>query len=164
MKKYLFYFRTLQTHAKKLVEQKHFDSNFIRTKVAEIVHYQQKVLDAYKSREIYLNHLQTSLEFQRDVAEVESWMQSKMENFSKAAKEYESGNLSEKIRFLQKYTVFENEVRKHEVTIKGIVKKGEVLINSNHKVEETQAKVNSLLKLWEELRNMSDQVIFPPLP
>ena len=53
-------------------------------------------------------------------------MQSKMENFSKAAKEYESGSLSEKIRFLQKYTVFENEIRKHEVTIKGIVKKGQV--------------------------------------
>lgn len=56
-----------------MVEQKHFDSNFIKTKVGEIVHFQQKVLDAYKGREIYLKHLQTSLEFQRDVTEVESW-------------------------------------------------------------------------------------------
>ena len=63
----------MQIHAKKLVEQKHFDSNFIKTKVGEIVHFQQKVLDAYKGREIYLKHLQTSLEFQRDVTEVESW-------------------------------------------------------------------------------------------
>jgi hypothetical protein len=31
-------------------------------------------------------------------------------------------------------------------------------VSSNHKVEETQARVNSLLKLWEELRKMSDQV------
>jgi hypothetical protein len=62
-------------------------------------------------------------------------MQSKMENFSKAAKEYESGSLTEKIRFLQKYTVFENEVRKHEVTIKEIVKKGQVsakLLKNTH--------------------------------
>ena len=49
-----------------------------------------------------------------------------MENFSKAAKEYEASSLSEKIRFLQKYTVFENEIRKHEVIINGIVKKGQV--------------------------------------
>ena len=126
VKNNFFHFRTLQTHAKKLVEQKHFDSNFIRNRVAEIVHFQQKVMDAYKGRETYLKHLQTSLEFQRDVTEVESWMKSKMENFSKAAKEYESGSLSEKIRFLQKYTVFENEIRKHEVTIKGIVAKGQV--------------------------------------
>jgi hypothetical protein len=83
-------------------------------------------MDAYKARETYLKHLQTSLEFQRDVTEVESWMKSKMENFSKAAKEYESGSLSDKIRFLQKYTVFENEIRKHEVTIQGIVDKGQV--------------------------------------
>jgi hypothetical protein len=34
------FFRTLQIHAKKLVEQKHFDSNFIRTKVGEIVSFQ----------------------------------------------------------------------------------------------------------------------------
>ena len=53
-------------------------------------------------------------------------MQSKMENFSKAAKEYETSSLSEKIRFLQKYTVFENEIKKHEVIINGIVKKGQV--------------------------------------
>ena len=49
-----------------------------------------------------------------------------MENFSKAAKEYETSSLSEKIRFLQKYTVFENEIKKHEVIINGIVKKGQV--------------------------------------
>jgi hypothetical protein len=35
--------RTLQSHAKKLVEQKHFDSNFIRTKVAEIVGFQESI-------------------------------------------------------------------------------------------------------------------------
>lgn len=68
------------------------------------------------------------------------------------------GSLSDKIRFLQKYTVFENEVRKHEMTVEDIVKKGNFLINSKHKIEETKLKVDSLKTLWKALKNMSDQV------
>lgn len=54
--------------------------------------------------------------------------------------------------------MFENEVRKHEMTVEDIVKKGNFLINSKHKVEETKARVDSLKKLWDSLKNMSDQV------
>lgn len=75
--------------AKKLIDQNHFDSKFIKKRVAEIIEYKDKVLKDYLSRETYLNHCKTSLEFHRDVTEVEGWMKGKMENFSKAAKEYE---------------------------------------------------------------------------
>jgi len=75
--------------AKKLIDQKHFDSNYIKKRVAEIMDYKEKVLTGYKNRETYLNHCKTSLEFHRDVTEVEGWIKGKMENFSKAAKEYE---------------------------------------------------------------------------
>ena len=111
-----------------------------------------------RGREIHLNHMKTSLEFQRDVAEVENWMNDKMDKFSKASKEYEQGSLTEKIKFLQKYTVFENEVSKHQVIIDGIVTKGELLINSNHSVDDTKAKLESLLKLWSELKALSEQI------
>ena len=150
--------RVLQGHAKKLVMQNHFDSNFIQRQVEEISAYQQKVLDSTNGREIYLKYMMTSLEFQRDVSEVQHWIKHKMDSFSKAAKDYEQGSLSEKIKFLQKYTVFENEISKHEVTVEGIVNKGEILIHSNHKVEETKATLKSLLKLWEELKQMSDKI------
>ena len=115
-------------------------------------------MDATRGREIYLKHMKTSLEFQRDVLEVEHWMSDKMDKFSKASKEYEQGSLGEKIKFLQKYTVFENEVSKHQVIIDGIVAKGELLINSNHNVDETKVKLQSLLKLWADLKAMSDQI------
>ena len=150
--------RVLQGHAKKLVMQNHFDSNFIQRQVEEISAYQQKVLDSTNGREIYLKYMMTSLEFQRDVSEVQHWIKHKMDSFSKAAKDYEQGSLAEKIKFLQKYTVFENEISKHEVTVEGIVSKGEILIHSNHKVDETKATLKSLLKLWEELKQMSDKI------
>ncbi len=150
--------KVLHGHSKKLVAQNHFDSNFIKKSVAEILQYQEKVLDSTKGREIYLKHMKTSLEFQRDVAEVETWIIDKMDKFSKASKEYEQGSLSEKIKFLQKYTVFESEVAKHQVIVDGIVAKGEVLINSNHKVEETREKLKSLLQLWQQLKSLSDTI------
>ena len=114
--------KVLHGQGKKLVAQNHFDSNFIKRSVAEILQYQEKVFDLTRGREIYLNHMKTSLEFQRDVIEVENWMSDKMDKFSKASKEYEQGSLTEKIKFLQKYTVFENEVSKHQVIIDGIGK------------------------------------------
>lgn len=150
--------KVLHGHGKKLVAQNHFDSNFIKRSVAEILQYQEKVLDATRRREISLKHMKTSLEFQRDVAEVEAWMTDKMDKFSKASKEYEQGSLSEKIKFLQKYTVFENEVSKHKVIVDDIVAKGECLIKSNHKVDETKSTLKSLLKLWSELRQLADQI------
>ena len=150
--------KVLHKHGKKLVDQNHFDSNFIKRSVAEILQFQEKVMDATRGREIYLKHMKTSLEFQRDVLEVEHWMSDKMDKFSKASKEYEQGSLGEKIKFLQKYTVFENEVSKHQVIIDGIVAKGELLINSNHNVDETKVKLQSLLKLWADLKAMSDQI------
>ena len=150
--------KVLHGQGKKLVAQNHFDSNFIKRSVAEILQYQEKVFDLTRGREIYLNHMKTSLEFQRDVIEVENWMNDKMDKFSKASKEYEQGSLTEKIKFLQKYTVFENEVSKHQVIIDGIVTKGELLINSNHNVEDTKAKLKSLLKLWSELKALSEQI------
>ena len=150
--------KLLHVHGKKLVSQSHFDSNFIKRSVAEILQYQEKVADATKGREIYLKHMKTSLEFKRDVAEVENWMIDKMDKFSKASKEYEQGSLGEKIKFLQKYTVFENEVSKHKVIVDGIVTKGEVLIQSNYKVDETKEKIKSLLKLWSELKELSEQI------
>lgn len=150
--------KVLHGHGKKLVAQNHFDSNFIKRSVAEILQFQEKVHDDTRGREIYLKHMKTSLEFQRDVIEVENWMTDKMDKFSKASKEYEQGSLSEKIKFLQKYTVFENEVLKHQVIVDGIIAKGELLINSNYKVEETKAKIKSLLKLWSELKSLSEQI------
>ena len=150
--------KVLHGQGKKLVAQNHFDSNFIKRSVAEILQYQEKVFDLTRGREIHLNHMKTSLEFQRDVAEVENWMNDKMDKFSKASKEYEQGSLTEKIKFLQKYTVFENEVSKHQVIIDGIVTKGELLINSNHSVDDTKAKLESLLKLWSELKALSEQI------
>lgn len=150
--------KVLHKHGKKLVDQNHFDSNFIKRSVAEILSLQERVLDVTNSREIFLKHMKTSLEFQRDVLEVESWMSDKTDKFSKASKEYEQGSLSEKIKFLQKYTVFENEVSKHQVIIDGIVAKGELLIKSNHKVEETQVKLKSLLKNWADLKSLSEQI------
>ena len=107
--------RVLQGHANKLVTQNHFDSAFISKQVEEIIGYQEKVLDLTKGREIYLNYMMTSLEFQRDVTEVEHWIAVRMDKFSKAAKDYEQGSLTEKIKVLQKYTVFENEIAKHQV-------------------------------------------------
>ena len=150
--------RVLQGHAKKLVMQNHFDSAFIKKQVDEIIQYQEKVLDLTKGREIYLNYMMTSLEFQRDVAEVEHWISLRMDKFSKAAKDYEQGSLTEKIKVLQKYTVFENEISKHQVTVEGIAAKGEILINSNHEVEETKAKLHSLSQMWKELNQMSDKI------
>ena len=150
--------KLLNKHGKKLVDQNHFDSNFIKRSVAEILYFLEKVMDATRGREIYLEHMKTSLEFQRDVIEVEHWMSDKMDKFSKASKEYEQGSLSEKIKFLQKYTVFENEVSKHQVIIDGIVAKGELLIKSNHKVEETKVKLQSLLKLWADLKALAEQI------
>ena len=77
----------LQGHANKLVTQNHFDSAFISKQVEEIIGYQEKVLDLTKGREIYLNYMMTSLEFQRDVTEVEHWIAVRMDKFSKAAKD-----------------------------------------------------------------------------
>ena len=81
-----------------------------------------------------------------------------MDKFSKAAKDYEQGSLTEKIKVLQKYTVFENEIAKHSATIDSIKAKGEILINSNHEVQETKAKLDSLSKMWTELKAMSDKI------
>ena len=66
--------RVLQGHANKLVTQNHFDSAFISKQVEEIKSYEEKILDLTKGREIYLNYMMTSLEFQRDVSEVEHWI------------------------------------------------------------------------------------------
>lgn len=150
--------KVLHGHGKKLVGQNHFDSNYIKRSVAEILQYQEKVADGTKGREIYLKHMKTSLEFKRDVAEVENWMIDKMDKFSKASKEYEQGSLGEKIKFLQKYTVFENEVSKHKVIVDGIVAKGEVLIESNYNVEETKEKIQSLLTLQAQVLGLAKNI------
>ena len=36
--------------------------------------------------------------------------------------------------------------------------KGELLINSNHNVDDTRSKLKSLLKLWSELKALSEQI------
>ena len=45
-----------------------------------------------------------------------------------------------------------------QVTVEGIAAKGDILINSNHEVQETRAKLDSLSAMWTELKAMSDKI------
>ena len=42
--------------------------------------------------------------------------------------------------------------------MEGIAAKGDILINSNHEVQETRAKLDSLSAMWTELKAMSDKI------
>ena len=76
----------------------------------------------------------------------------KLENENKL----DSISLTEKIKLLQKHQVLLAEIERHKPQITEVCTKGNRLVQKKHENSpEISATLNSLVKSWEELQNMS---------
>ncbi|XP_078515770.1 spectrin beta chain, non-erythrocytic 5 isoform X2 [Lissotriton helveticus] len=113
-----------------------------RTRIKELSCTRRKELDV--SRLLAL--------FNQNVAEVEDWIQERMQQLEDTAQQGFS-DLQGKLKVLQKHQVFEAEILAHEKTITDVTEKGESLISQRHpKTADISRKSRILQEHWEKLK------------
>ena len=149
---------SLQEHADKLIKQKHFDKDNIRAKLVEVLEKRENIvtLCTHKLNLLKLNLLHA--QFKQDASEEMTWMEEKKRKLQSENK-VDSSNLTDKIKLLQKHQVLQAEIERHKPQITEVCTKGNRLVQKKHENSpEISATLNSLVKTWEELQQLSSLI------
>ena len=149
---------SLQEHADKLMKQKHFDKDNIRARLVEVLEKREHIvtLCTHKLNLLKLNLLHA--QFKQDASEEMTWMEEKKRKLQSENK-VDSSNLTEKIKLLQKHQVLQAEIERHKPQMTEVCTKGNRLVQKKHESSpEISVSLNSLVKTWEELQQLSSQI------
>lgn len=143
----------LRDHARKLVEQNHYDSPRINQTVTEVLDRRQQVKDLCAVRRDKLNNSLLYVQFVRDCAEAESWISEKQKKLEADVNNYgDASNLEDKIKKLQKHQAFQAEISANDNRMIEIKDKGQTLIEMKHESsKEIKATVEKLFEAWKKL-------------
>ena len=149
---------SLQEHADKLIKQKHFDKDNIRARLVEVLEKRENIvtLCTHKQNLLKLNLLHA--QFKQDASEEMTWMEEKKRKLQSENK-VDSSNLTDKIKLLQKHQVLQAEIESHKPQITEVCTKGNRLVQKKHENSpEISVSLNSLVKTWEELQQLSSLI------
>ncbi|XP_037904390.1 spectrin beta chain, non-erythrocytic 1 isoform X3 [Hermetia illucens] len=149
----------LQDHARKLIEQHHYDSPNIQRRLHEVLAKRQKVKDMCAIRRRKLEDALLYAQFARDCAEAQLWIVEKQKKLEADAANYsEVSNLDEKIKKLQKHQAFQAEVAANRGRIKEIQDLGYVLIAKKHESSpEIKENMEKVVNAWNLLEHELNQ-------
>lgn len=136
----------------KLISQKHFESQQVSSKLAEIQQKRAKIKRLCAVKRAQLADVLLYAEFLRDVAEAMSWIAEKQKKLEAEVKVGEVTNLEDKIKKLQKHQAFVAEVAANEGRIASIKDKGDLLLRKKHEAEkQIKQQLQELDNAWNAL-------------
>ncbi|CAB4056725.1 SPTB [Lepeophtheirus salmonis] len=151
--------KNLKSHCNKLTGQNHFDSKTIKSKMEEVEGFIEKIHSLSKDKIDNLALQKMYQVFNRDISEMEDWIEEKRNKFTDDSKNYESATLHQKIKFLKRYQVFENEITQNKKLLERVMDNGESLIKKKHAhstiIQENLSKID---REWRSLNQLSEEI------
>lgn len=149
----------LQDHARKLIEQNHYDSDRIGNRLREVLERRQKVKQLCIMHRQKLDDALLYAQFIRDCAEAGLWITEKHKKLHVDGDvNLDNDLLEDKIKRLQKHQALQAEVAANQERIIDIKKTGEILIKKNHEnVDGIKEVISKVLIAWRELLKELDQ-------
>ncbi|KAK8731668.1 hypothetical protein OTU49_007418 [Cherax quadricarinatus] len=142
----------LETYAKDLIENGHYDSEGIRHRLRVVTDKRDGLKNKSKLRAKKLVESKSLQQFLRNIYEVEGWISEKLQVACDESYR-DPTNLQSKI---QKHGAFEAEVLANSGRVAACTHEGEGLITSGHYAEqEIQARLDGLEALWKQLQDSS---------
>lgn len=143
---------TLIVTGNKLINQKHFSSQDIATRLEEVQNKRHNVhLLSAQKRQLLADALLYA-EFNRDVDEAQSWIGEKQKNLEAQVKTSDVTNLEGKIKELQKHQAFQAEITANSSKIEEIKNKGKTLLHKGHKSSDViRQQLGDLERAWQQL-------------
>ncbi|XP_066903176.1 spectrin beta chain, erythrocytic isoform X2 [Halyomorpha halys] len=146
----------LNEHGSKLLAQNHFESAIIAKRLAEVTQRRNAIRDLCHIRRNKLDNALLHAQFNRDVAEAESWIGEKKKKLEVEAKA-EVSSLEDKIKKLQKHQAFQAELAVNKGRITAIQEKGQTLLAKKHKASrEIETALEHLISSWNSLLKESE--------
>lgn len=144
-------FALLNEHGSKLLAQNHFESGLISRRLTEVGERREAIRQLCRARRSKLDNALLHAQFNRDVAEAESWIGEKKKKIEMEGKA-EVNSLEDKIKKLQKHQAFQAELAANKGRITSIQEKGQMLLAKKHKSSrEIENALEQLLTSWNNL-------------
>lgn len=149
----------LEDHARKLIEQNHYESPLIERRLNEVLTHREKIKNLCGIRRGKLEDSLLYAQFVRDCADADSWISEKQKKLeADVNNSTEVVNLEDKIKKLQKHQAFQAEVAANEGRIKEIQDMGNTLIQKNHEhSNDIKQTVKNVLASWKILNNQLNE-------
>ncbi|XP_076313686.1 LOW QUALITY PROTEIN: spectrin beta chain, non-erythrocytic 5-like [Tachypleus tridentatus] len=137
---------------KKLVDNGHYDADAICTRCRSICQRRDKLKENSATRKKLLQESKQFQQFLRNVYEVESWINEKLQ----IATDESYLDLTNLISKIRKHSAFEAEVTANKDRIEGIKQEGENMRNVKHFAsDEIGTQLTDLENFWKELLNQT---------
>ncbi|KAJ1103984.1 hypothetical protein NDU88_001400 [Pleurodeles waltl] len=145
---------SLQDQAARLQseEDRNRENMHIKQKLNSVLERRMRIKELSSTRRKELDIALLLALFNQNVAEVENWIQERMQQLEDTAQQGFS-DLQGKLKVLQKHQVFEAEILANEKIITDVTEKGESLISQRHpKTADISRKSRTLQEHWEKLK------------
>ncbi|XP_026745926.1 spectrin beta chain, non-erythrocytic 1 isoform X2 [Trichoplusia ni] len=140
----------LQRFANGMLQDQHFDEEYIKTRVQTILNRRDKLKESCAQRGETLEQSRQLHQFLRNLYHEREWISLKMQ-IANDQNYRELSNLQSKI---QKHTAFESELAANKGRIDDVANHGETLIEGKHYASQEIAKhVEELENQWRELQD-----------
>jgi spectrin beta len=142
----------LGDQAYKLINAGHYDAASVASRRDAVLSRSKKVKDMATARKLKLQDSVTYHKFKRDAADIEAWMNEKLQVASDESFK-DPTNLPAK---LQKHQAFEAELAKNKASVDAVLINGETLCQTKHYASpEIKQMVVDLNRLWRQLTDAS---------
>lgn len=139
----------LQRFAASMLEDQHFDRDYVETRLKTILNRRDKLVESCKQRGEILEQSRQLHQFLRNLYHEREWISLKMQ-IANDQNYRELSNLQSKI---QKHAAFESELAANKGRIDDVANHGETLIEGKHYASQEIAKhVEELENQWRELQ------------
>lgn len=139
----------LDKFAKGVLEEGHYDTQYIQRRVAAVLHRRDRLLESCKQRGDTLEQSRQLHQFLRNLYHEREWIALKMQ-VANDQNYRELSNLQSKI---QKHAAFESELATNKGRIDDVANHGEALIEAKHFAsQEIATHVEELENQWRELQ------------
>jgi len=137
-------FALIREQAAKLIEQRHFESKLVQTKIDGLSKRRERVKELANIKSQKLNDLLVSKQIERDVVESLSWMDEKKKQLESSTHSTNTASsLEDKIKKLKKHKAFQAELNSNANKIEDVIVK---------------SKNKELAEKWSELVKLSDKI------
>lgn len=124
----------------------------VKDELKRIRERREKVKDMAKARMQALELGVLHAKFLRDAAEIESWLDYRLETVTKSESFANISDLREKMKKLQRHQAFEAEILANEPRVQSLADNGNTLIRRKHPdASNVQQRVNALVTQWNDL-------------
>ncbi|CAD5123350.1 DgyrCDS11708 [Dimorphilus gyrociliatus] len=144
----------LENAAKKVLDspESQGKTDEVTDELARIRDRRENVKESSKARMQALELGVLHAKFLRDAAEIESWLDYRLETVTKSESFANISDLREKMKKLQRHQAFEAEILANEPRVQSLAENGNTLIRRKHPdASSVQQRVNALVTQWNDL-------------